>query len=137
MKRIFPSVGCVPIALMTSLAFSAAASPAASSRHKTITCPYLKAAGLMFDVPAKLGDLPEIDFDYPAKATLFSFRDGHLLLVAMDQGEPSRLRIVVSAQLNKKSGTYDGQIVVDMGGNQLQLHSGPVHCTVGTGQQPG
>jgi hypothetical protein len=63
-----------------------------------------------------LGDLPEIDFDYPAKATLFSFRDGDLLLVAMDEGEPSRLRIVVSAQLNKKSGTYDGRIVVDMGG---------------------
>jgi hypothetical protein len=43
----------------------------------------------------------------------------------MDEGEPSLLRIVVSAQLNKKSGTYDGQIVVDMGGNQLMLHSGP------------
>ena len=31
------------------------------------------------------------------------------------------------------SGTYDGQIVVDMGGNQLMLHSGPVRCTIGTG----
>jgi len=133
MKRILPIVGCVPIALITSLAFSAAASPAASARHKTITCPFLKAGRLTFDVPAKLGDLPEIDFDYPAKATLFSFRDGDLLLVAMDEGEPSRLRIVVSAQLNKKSGTYDGQTVVDMGGNQLMLHSGPVRCTIATG----
>ena len=77
MKRIFPIVGCVPIALITSLAFSAAASPAASERHKTITCPFLKAGRLTFEVPAKLGDLPEIDFDYPAKATLFSFRDGN------------------------------------------------------------
>ena len=128
MKRI-----CVPIALMTGLAFLAAASSAAPSRHKTITCPFLKAGRLTFDVPAKLGDLPEIDFDYPTKATLFSFRDGHLLLVAMDEGEPARLRIVVSAQLNKKSGAYDGQIVVDMGGNQLQVDSGPVRCTVGAG----
>jgi hypothetical protein len=132
MKRIFPMAACVPAAVMASLAVSATASPAAPSRHKTITCPYLKAAGLTFDVPAKLGDLPEIDFDYPAKATLFSFRDGHLLLVAMDEGEPSRLRIAISAQLNKKSASYDGQIIVDMGGNQLQLHSGPVRCTVGT-----
>lgn len=132
MKRIFPMAACVAVAVMASLAVSAAASPTASSRHKTITCPYLKAAGLTFDVPAKLGDLPEIDFDYPAKTTLFSFRDGHLLLVAMDEGEPSRLRIAISAQLNKKSASYDGQIIVDMGGNQLQLHSGPVRCTVGT-----
>ena len=73
-----------------------------------------------------IGVAPEIDFDYPAKATLFSFRDGNLLLVAMDEGGPSRLRIVVSAQLNKKNGAYDGQIVVDMGGNQWMLHSGPV-----------
>jgi len=131
MKRIFPIVGCIPIALIMSLAFSVAPGRAASAGHKTITCPYLKT-GLTFDAPAKLGDLPEIDFDYPAKATLFSFRDGGLLLVAMDEGDPSRLRIAVSAQLNKKSGTYDGQIVVDMGGNQLMLHNGPVRCRVAT-----
>ena len=130
MKRIFPLTGCIPIALIASLAFSAPASAAPSS-HKTITCPYLQT-GLTFDVPAKLGDLPEIDFDYPAKASLFSFRDGSLLLVATDEGDPSRVRIVVSAQLNKKSGTYDGQIVVDMGGNQLMLHNGPVRCKVAT-----
>jgi hypothetical protein len=72
----------------------------------------------------------EIDFDYPAKATRFSFRDGNLSLVAMDQSEPSRVRIVISAQLSKKSGAYEGQIFVDMGGNQLMLHNGPVRCTV-------
>jgi len=73
MKRIHLIVGCVPIAaLITSLAFSATASPAASSRHTTITCPLLKAGRLTLDVPGKLGDLPEIDFDYPAKATLFA-----------------------------------------------------------------
>ena len=133
MTRICPVVGCVAIALMASIVWSAAASEAASAKHRTITCPFLKAGRLTFDVPAKPGDLPEIDFDYPAKATLFSFRDGNLSLVAMDEGAPSRLRIVVSAQLNKKSGTYDGQIFVDMGGNQLMLHDGPVRCTVGTG----
>ena len=87
---------------------------------------------MTFDVPAKLGDLPtDIDFDYPAKATSFSFRDRNLSLVAMDEGDPSRVRVVISAQLNKKSGAYEGQIFVDMGGNQLMLHNGPVRCTVG------
>jgi hypothetical protein len=95
-----------------------------------IACPFLKEGRLTFDVPVKPGDLPEVGFDYPAKATAFSFRDGNLLLVAIDEGEPSRLRVVVSAQLNKKSGSYDGQIFVDMGGNQLMLHNGPVRCTV-------
>ena len=51
----------------------------------------------------------------------------------MDESEPSRLRVVVSAQLNKKSKAYDGQIFVDMGGNQLMLHNGPVRCTVAAG----
>jgi hypothetical protein len=108
---------------------------AAATKHKTITCPFLQAGSLTFDVPAKPKDLPEVDFDYPAKATLFSFRDGNLLLVAMDESEPSRLRAVVSAQLNKKSASYDGQIVVDMGGNQLMLHSGPVRCKVGASSE--
>jgi hypothetical protein len=53
----------------------------------------------------------------------------------MDEGDPSRLRIVISAQLNKARGTYDGRFVVDMGGNQLQLDSGPVSCRVGRRQQ--
>jgi hypothetical protein len=48
----------------------------------------------------------------------------------MDESEPSRVRIVVSAQLNKKNGAYEGQIFVDMGGNQLMLHNGPVRCTI-------
>ena len=131
MKRIF--IGCVRVAVVASLAFLAAPSPAASSRLKTITCPYLKGGSVSFAVPAKLGALPEVNVDYPAKATLFNFRDGQLLLVAVDEGDPSRLRVVVSAQFNKRSRAYDGQIVVDMGGNQLQLHSGPVRCTVDAG----
>jgi hypothetical protein len=132
MKRIF-TAGCLAIALMTSVPVPAAANKAASSRPQTITCPFLKEGRLTFDVPARRGGLPQIDFDYPAKATSFSFRDGNLSLVAMDEGDPSRLRIVVSAQLNKKRGSYDGQIFVDMGGNQLMLHNGPVRCTVAAG----
>lgn len=113
-------------------ALSAAASTAASSKQETITCPFLKEGRVTFAVPAKLGAMPTgIDFDYPAKATGFSFRDGNLFLIAMDESEPSRVRIVISAQLNKKSGTYEGQIFVDMGGNQLMRHNGPVRCTVG------
>jgi len=121
-----------PVTLTTLLALSIVAGAAASSNQRIITCPFLKEGRVTFDVPAKLGDVPtEIDFDYPAKATRFSFRDGNLSLVAMDEGEPSRVRIVISAQLNKKSGAYEGQIFVDMGGNQLMLHNGPVRCTVG------
>jgi hypothetical protein len=129
MKRIVAAIGCVPLALMASFALPAAAM-AAPPTHTTITCPFLKAGSLTFDVPAKRGDLPLIDFDYPSKTTRFSFKDGNLSLVAMDEGEPSRPRIVVSAQLNKKTRSYDGQIFVDMGGNQLMLHNGPVRCTV-------
>jgi hypothetical protein len=70
MKRIVPFVGCIPVALMTSLVFPAAAGPAASSKHKTIACPFLQAGSLTFGVPEKPGDLPEVDFDYPPKATL-------------------------------------------------------------------
>lgn len=135
MKCISRTAGSVALLLTSGLALLVANRPAIASSLKTITCPYLQAEDLRFDIPANLGDLPTIDFDYPAKVTIFSFRDGHLLLVAMDEGEPSRLRIVISAQLNKARGTYDGQFVVDMGGNQLQLDSGPVSCRVGRRQQ--
>ena len=55
----------------------------------------------------------------------FSFRDGNLLLVAMDE---SRVRIVISAQRTKGKSSYDGQFLADMGGNQVQLDNGPVVC---------
>jgi hypothetical protein len=132
MKGIFGNVVGGLGTLTTLLALSIVASTPASSKQMVITCPFLKEGHVAFAVPAKLGAMPtEIDFDYPAKATRFSFRDGNLSLVAMDEGEPSRVRIVISAQLNRKSGAYEGQIFVDMGGNQLMLHNGPVRCTVG------
>jgi hypothetical protein len=135
MKCISGTAGCVALLLMSGFAFLETVKTAAASNLKTITCPYLQADDLRVDVPVKLGDLPAIDFDYPSKVTIFSFRDGHLLLIAMDEADPSRLRIVISAQLNKARGTYDGQFVVDMGGNQFQLDSGPVSCKVGRRQQ--
>jgi len=130
MKRTIFAVVAAAAALLAGLAFTAPAT-AAAAKAKTITCPFLAAGRVSFDVPAKFGGLPaEIDFDYPAKATSFSFRDGNLSLVAMDETDPTRLRILVSAQRNKKSGAYEGQIFVDMGGNQLMLHNGPVRCVV-------
>ena len=130
MRCMLPIVGGIAVALMASLAVPTAA--ATRVAKKMIGCAFLNNGSVGFDVPAKRGDLPaEVEFDYPAKATRFSFRDGSLLLVAMDEGEPSRLRVLVSAQLNRKSGSYDGQIFVDMGGSQLMLHNGPVRCTVG------
>ena len=62
----------------------------------------------------------------------FSFRDGNLFLLAMDEAEPRRVRIIISAQRDK-IGACTGQIFVDMGGNQLMLHNRPVRCTVGLG----
>jgi hypothetical protein len=103
---------------------------AASSARKTITCPYLKADDLKFEVPEKPGDLPAVDFDYPSKLTVFSFTKGRLRVVAVDEGEPSRMRIRISARRNAAKGTYDGKITVDMGGNQLMMHKGPVSCRV-------
>ena len=85
---------------------------------------------LTFDVPKKLGGLPPIEFDYSSKVTRFSFRDNNLLLVAMDEMEKTRVRIVISAQLDKAKGVYGGQIVTDAGGNQLMLDNGPVTCKV-------
>lgn len=140
MNRAFPALACASLALITSLGFSTAvlaaakkpaAKPAAKSITKSITCPFLANGRVTFDVPAKEGDLPkEIDFDYDAKAVNFSFRDGNLFLLAVDEGHPTRVRIVISAQLNKKSGAYEGQIFTDTGGNQLMLDNGPVRCTV-------
>lgn len=101
---------------------------AAAGAPKSVTCSYLPGQELSFPVPKKLGDLPPIEFAYPAKVSLFSFRDGNLLLVAMDESEESRVRIVISAQRARGKATYDGQFLVDMGGNQLQLDNGPVTC---------
>jgi hypothetical protein len=101
---------------------------AAAGAPRSVTCAYLQGQELTFPVPKKLGDLPPIEFDYPSKVTRFSFRDGNLLLVAMDEADESRVRIVISAQRAKGKAGYDGQILVDMGGNQLQLDNGPVVC---------
>lgn len=100
------------------------------STHRVIVCPLPSGEDLHFEVPQKLGDLPKIEFDYPSKVTLFSFRDDNFLAVAMDEEESSRVRIVISAQLNKASGTYKGQMVLDLGGNEIQLDNGPVSCRV-------
>jgi hypothetical protein len=115
------------VALVVATMAARAASP-----QRTITCPYPHDPDEQLSVvaPAKIGGLPPIDFDYPARVTRFSFRDGHLLLIAMDQEERSRVRIVISAQLNKARGSYDGQIVLDLGGHQIMLQQGPVSCTV-------
>ncbi len=138
MNRAFTALACASIALLASPAFPAAGLAAAKKTvtkpvAKSITCPFLANGRLSFDVPAKQGDLPkEIDFDYDSKAINFSFRDGNLFLLAVDEGHPTRVRIMVSAQLNKKTGAYEGQIFTDTGGNQLMLDNGPVRCTVET-----
>jgi hypothetical protein len=136
MNAISAVIGSVATLLPLSLALAQGASPPAASPGKTITCPYLQADPITFDVPAKRGDLPAIDFDYPSKVTRFRFADGRLLLVAVDEVEPSRRRVFISARLNKAKGSYDGKLFVDMGGNQLQFYRGRVICTLGPSPSP-
>jgi hypothetical protein len=122
-----PGKRTAPIICLTSLALSYADCGAAPST-KSVSCSIADFVNLKFDVPAQLGDLPEIDFSYPSKVTVFSFRDRNLLAIAVDEADPSRVRLVISAQLKKGKGTYEGQFVADFGGNQLQLDNGPVIC---------
>ena len=131
MARLVEITARITLCLLVWLVPAVRPSQAAKSRP-TITCPYPEDFDEQLSVvaPTKIGDLPPIEFDYPAKVTRFSFRDGHLLLIAMDQEERSRVRIVISAQLNKAKGSYDGQIVLDLGGHQIMLRHGPVSCTV-------
>ena len=119
MKRIM----IVCLGLLSGLHVTAAVA-------KSITCTYPEEQELSFDIPKKLGGLPPIEFDYSSKVTRFSFRDNNLLLVAMDEVENTRVRIVISAQFDKAKGIYSGQIVTDTGGNQLMLDNGPVACKV-------
>ena len=119
--NIAPAIICMALVAAVQHAAAAAA-------PRSVTCAYRQGEDLTFDVPKKIGGLPPIEFDYPSKVTRFSFRDDNLLLVAMDQGERSRVRIVISAQRDKPKATYDGQILVDMGGNEIQLYNGPVDC---------
>jgi hypothetical protein len=114
------------IALLVSFHQTAVAAAA-----KSISCSYANGQRLTFEVPKKLGDMPSIEFDYPSKVTLFSFRDNNLLLVAMDQEQTSRVRIVISAQHANGKASYDGQILTDSGGNQIMLDNGPVSCKAG------
>ncbi|KTC86453.1 hypothetical protein [Legionella brunensis] len=83
---------------------------------------------LSFVAPQKMGELPSISFAYPVDTTIFSMREGNLLLVAMDHEDKSRPRIMISAQANKNSPVYKGQFMTDFGGNQIQLDNGPVSC---------
>ena len=96
-----------------------------ASTGQTITCGDLK-----FKPPAKMGDLPTVEFAYPVSVVRFSFRDGNLELVAMDKDDNSRPRIFISAQLNSKSHQYVGQIFRDNGGNEIQTDNGPITCSL-------
>ena len=131
MARLAAIIVPLTLGLLVAPLLATVPSQAASSRP-TITCPYPQdpVEHLTVVAPAKIGELPPIAFDYPARVTRFSFRDGHLLLIAMDHDDRSRLRVVVSAQLDRAKGTYDGQIVLDLGGHQIMLRQGPVSCTV-------
>lgn len=125
-------IACAALILIGSLAGLSAPAQAGPPVRGTVSCDYPSAPNLhlTFEAPAKLGSLPTVDFDYDVKVTRYSFRDGNLSMVAMDEAAPSRVRIVISAQLNKAKGTYDGQATFDLGGNQLMMDNGPISCRV-------
>ena len=85
---------------------------------------------ISFVIPETMSKVPTVDFAYPIKVIEFSMRSGNLLLVAVDQEDPSRPRLFISAQLNKKNKTYIGQFMTDSGGNEIQLDNGVVTCKV-------
>ncbi len=72
--------------------------------------------------------LPKIKFPFASDVTGFNFQNGNLLLVAMDHKEPSRLRIAISARYLMGTGNYEGQTIVDLGGQQVQFDNGSVTC---------
>src|SRR5260370_37269283 len=102
MKRI----AIVCFTLLSGLHVTAAAA-------KSITRTHLQDQELTFDVPKKLGDLPPIEFDYfpSSKVTRFWFRDGNLLLIAMDEVVETRWRGFIPAQRHKSKRGYYGQVV--------------------------
>lgn len=127
--RVFIRAG---LRLVRAASAAALLSGAAAAAPQTVACAFYAEGHLSFDLPERPGALPQdIDFDYGAKATRFSFGNGRLQLVAMDEEDPSRLRIRMSARLNPKTGAYEGQIFTDLGGNQLMRDTGTVRCTVG------
>jgi hypothetical protein len=125
-------IACAALAWAGGLVLTSAPAHAGPPVRGTVSCDYPSAPNLhlSFEAPAKLGDLPEVDFDYPVKVTRFSFRDGNLSMVAMDEADRGRVRIVISAKLNKAKGTYDGQATFDFGGNQLMMDNGRISCSV-------
>jgi len=85
---------------------------------------------ISFTVPSKAGKLPQVDFPYPVKVTLFSLRSKNLFLMAMDNDDSSRPRLMISAQAHKDKETYKGQFMTDYGGNQIQIDNGRASCKV-------
>lgn len=83
---------------------------------------------ITFMVPAKMGEMPRIDFPYPVKSIIFSLTASNLILVAIANDEQARPRLFLSAQYQKNLHAYVGQFMTDYGGNQLQIDNGPVIC---------
>jgi hypothetical protein len=97
-----------------------------AARGKTIKCSNFSVA-----VPPPAGGSPQLDSAYPSEATIFHFENKKsLLLVAMDEDDPTRLRIALSAQWDKKSNRFKGQVIEDLGSSQLQIQNGPETCAV-------
>ena len=105
--------------------FLAMAAMSLGANAKSVQCSDFKII-----LPSKISMLPVIESDLEMQAALFSFRDNNLIAVAMDSETPDRFRMSVSAQLDKKTGKYHGQVIQDFGGREIQLENGPEVCSV-------
>ncbi|KTD45292.1 hypothetical protein Lqui_2763 [Legionella quinlivanii] len=96
---------------------------------KTLTCSMQGLTeNITFTVADKPNSMPLVDFPYEVEPTIFSMRQGNLLLVAVDSEDKSRSRLFISAQWNKQTDSYHGQFFADFGGNQLQFENGRIEC---------
>lgn len=103
----------------------------ASAAQKTVVCSMEGMTdNISFQVPNKKDELPKINFPYDIKTVTYYLTPKKLLVIALDQEEPNRPRIFISAQYSKSSHAYEGQFMTDFGGNQLQLDNGAVSCVV-------
>ena len=130
MRSNIMTVRALAAALIGALAL-ARPGLAMAAQTRTITCPFLQEGRLAFDIPARPGALPHvIDFDTPVTATKFRFGGGVLTLRAIDESDPRRLRIDLSARRDAGTGAYVGTLFVDTGGNLMMLDTAKVRCTL-------
>jgi hypothetical protein len=114
--------------LLIPFFISANANPA----KKTMVCQMQgtqQQTKISFVIPNNTSILPKLNFSHPSEVTSFKLENGNLYLIAMDQADPERLRVAISAQYLMGVDSYSGQIIADFGSKEPQIDNGPVTCS--------